>query len=170
MVGYQVDEFSCTWSTEQFVAHSHVPLVFTGKVLSLNHFPLEPGYEDCSILDQAVAYFEQGLDSFLADSIETLEIDRSFDEPEVITCSACSGFLCLVSTGSDTSELPLALGIRYHKLWCQVRSLLLPLSLATKIPTSKLIQYFLSQAAAFWSLSSSRAGTITLNPANRKAY
>ena len=45
VIGYQVDELTCTWSAEQFVAHSHIYPGFTGKVSSLTHFPLEPGCE-----------------------------------------------------------------------------------------------------------------------------
>ena len=67
VTGYQVDEFTHTWSAEQFVAHSHVYPGFTGKVSSLTHFPLEPGCDDYSFLDQGVADFEQGLDSILTD-------------------------------------------------------------------------------------------------------
>ena len=51
MNGYQVDNFTCTWSAEQFVACSHIYPGFTGKVLSLTHFPLEPGSEDYCFLD-----------------------------------------------------------------------------------------------------------------------
>ena len=58
VIGYQVDEFTQTWSAEQFVAHSHIYLGFTGKVSSLTHFPLEPGCEDYAFLDQTVADFE----------------------------------------------------------------------------------------------------------------
>ena len=32
VIGYQVDEFTCTWSAEWFVAHSHIYPGFTGKV------------------------------------------------------------------------------------------------------------------------------------------
>ena len=53
------------------VLHSHIYPGFTGKVSSLTHFPLEPGCEDYSFLDQAVADFEQGWDSILIDSIKT---------------------------------------------------------------------------------------------------
>ena len=77
VIGYQVDEFTCTWSAEQFVAHSHIYPGFTGKVSSLTHFPLEPGCEDFAFLDQAVADFEQGLDSILTDSLETPDLDTS---------------------------------------------------------------------------------------------
>ena len=41
VIGYQVDEFTCTWSAEWFVAHSHIYPGFTGKVSFLTHFPLE---------------------------------------------------------------------------------------------------------------------------------
>ena len=91
--GYQVDEFTCTWSAEQFVAHSCIYPGLTGKVSSLTHFPLEPGCEDYAFLDQAVADFEQGLDSILTDSLETLELDTSLEEPDAITSSVSSGFL-----------------------------------------------------------------------------
>ena len=75
VIGYQVDEFTCTWSAEWFVAHSHIYTGFTGKVSSLTHFPLEPGYESYSFLGQAVANFKQNLDSILGDSIKTPELD-----------------------------------------------------------------------------------------------
>ena len=58
VIGYQVDWFTHTWSAEQFVVHFHMYPGFTGKVSSLNHFPLEPGSEDYTILVQAVANFE----------------------------------------------------------------------------------------------------------------
>ena len=149
VIGYQVDEFTCTWSVGWFVAHSHIYPGFTGKVSSLTHFPLEPGCEDYAFLDQAVIDFEQGLDSILNDSLETPELDTSLEEPDAITSSVSSGFLCLVSTVSDTSKLQLAPSIRTHKLWCQARALLAPVSLATKMSTSKLIHYFSSHPAAF---------------------
>ena len=63
MNGCQVDEFTHTWSVEQFVALSHIRHGFTGKVSSLTHFTLELGCENYSFLDQAVADFEQSLDS-----------------------------------------------------------------------------------------------------------
>ena len=58
VIGYQVDEFTHTWSAEQFVAHSYIHPGFTGKVSSMIHFSLEPGCENCSFLDQAIANFE----------------------------------------------------------------------------------------------------------------
>ena len=78
VIGYQVDEFTHTWSAEQFVTPSHIYPGFTGKVSSLTHFPLEAGCEDYSFLDQAVADFEQGLDSILTDSLKTPELDTSW--------------------------------------------------------------------------------------------
>ena len=144
VIGYQVDEFACTWSTEQFVAHSHIYPGFTGKVSSLTHFPLEPGCEDYSFLDQALVDFEQGLDSILTNSLETPELDTFLDEPDAIPSSISAGFLHLFSTLSDHSKSQLAPSIRSHKLWCQTRALLAPVPLATKMSVSKLIRYFLA--------------------------
>ena len=53
---------------------------------TLTPFLLEPGYvEFCFFLYQTVADFEHGLDSILTDSIETLELEVSFDKPDVVT-------------------------------------------------------------------------------------
>ena len=104
VIGYQVDGFTHTWSPEWFVAHSHVYPGFTGKVSLLTHFPLEPGCADYSFLDQAVANFEQGLDSILTDSIKIPGLDTSLYEPDAITSSVSSGFLHSVSTISDNSK------------------------------------------------------------------
>ena len=90
MIRYQVDEFNHTWSAEWFVACSHIYPGFTGNVSSLTHFLLEPGCEDYAFLDQAVADFEQDLDSILTDSFETPELDTSLDEPDVIISSVSS--------------------------------------------------------------------------------
>ena len=75
VIGYQVDEFTHTWSAEWFMGCSHIYCGFTGKVSSLTHFPLELGCEDYSFLDQAMADFEQDLDSSLTDSLGTPELD-----------------------------------------------------------------------------------------------
>ena len=72
MIRYQVDEFTHTLCAEWFVAHSHIYTGFMGKVSSPNHFPLEHECRDSSFLDQAVAEFEQGFDSILTDSTETI--------------------------------------------------------------------------------------------------
>ena len=109
VIGYQVDEFTCTWSAEWVVACSFIYSGFTGKMSSLTHFLLEPGCEDYAFLEQAVADFEQGLDSILTDSLETSELDTSLEEPDAVTSSSVSsGFLHLVSTLSDNSKLQLA--------------------------------------------------------------
>ena len=118
LIGYQVDEFTCTWSAEQFVAHSHIYPGFTGKVSSLTHFPLEPGCEYYAFLDQAVTDFKQGFDSILTDSLKKPELDTSHEELDAITSSVSSGFLHLVSTISDTSKPQLAPSICTRKLWC----------------------------------------------------
>ena len=164
VIGYQVDEFTHTWSVEQFVYPG-----FPGKASLLYHFPLEPGCEDYSFLDQAVAEFEQDLDPILTDSIETQELDTSLDENYAIMPSVSSGFLCSVSTISNNSKLQLAHSIRSHKLWCHARAPLVPVSLANKMPTSKLVHYFSNHPAAFWFWSSTLPDNSTLTPANRKA-
>ena len=170
VIEYQVDEFTCTWSAEQFVACPHIYPGCTGKVSSLTHFPLEPGCEDYAFLDQAVADFKQGLDSILTDSLETPELDTSLDEHDAVTSSSVSsGFLCLVITLSDNSRPQLAPSIRTCKLWCQTRALLAPVSLATKMLASKLIHYFSSHPAAFGFQASTPPVNISENSANRKA-
>ena len=118
VTGYQVDEFTHTRSAEQFVGHSHIYPGFTGEVSPLIHFALEPGCEDYSFLDQAVADFQQGLDSILNDSIESPEFDMSLDGPGAITSSVSSGILCLVSSISDISKPQPAPSIMSNKLWC----------------------------------------------------
>ena len=133
------------------------------------HFPLEPGCEDYSFLDQAVADFEQGLHSILIDSLETPELDTSLDEPDAIKSSISSGFLCSVSNLSDNSKPQLAPSIRTYKLWCQAEVLLAPVSMATKMSASTLIRYFSSHPAAFRFWSSTPPNNITLTSANRKA-
>ena len=168
VIGYQVDEFTRTCSAEQFVACSHLYPGFTGKVSSLTHFPLEPGCEDYAFLDQAVADFEQGLDSILTDSLETPDLDTSLQESDAVTSSVSSGFLHSVSTISDNSKQQLAPSIHTRKLWCQARALLTPVSLATKMSASKLIRYFSSHPAAFGFRASTAPDNISLNSANRK--
>ena len=108
VVGYQVNEFTHTWSAEQSVMDN---------MSSLTHFSLEPGCEDYSFLDQAVDDFEQGLYSILTDSIKTQELDASFEKPDGVLSSVSSEILCLVSTISNTSKLQLAPSIKSHKFW-----------------------------------------------------
>ena len=46
---------------------------------------------------QAVADFEHGLKSILTDPVKRLEMDESFDEPDVMISWVSLGFLCSVS-------------------------------------------------------------------------
>ena len=82
---------------ECFIAQSHIYPGSTGEVTTLTHFQLKPRCEDYSFLDQAVDNFKPGLDSILTDSIDTPELDASFDEVHAMPSSVSSGFLCLVS-------------------------------------------------------------------------
>ena len=91
------------------------------------------------------------------------------DEPDATTSSVSSGVLHLVSTISDTSKLQLAPRIKSDKLWCQARTLLAPIPLATKMSASILIGYFSSHTAAFGFLSSTPPDIIILTSAKRKA-
>ena len=60
---------------------------------SLTHFPFEPVSEDYSFLEQAVADFEQCMDSILTNSVKTHELNASFGELDGVTSSVSSGFL-----------------------------------------------------------------------------
>ena len=126
-----------------FIAWSHIYSDSIGKVAWLIPFQLKPGCEDYSFLEQICADFEQGLNSILTDFIKT-------PEPDVATSLVPSGFLCSVSTISDTSEPQPPPNINSDKLWFQARSLLLPVSLTDKMSAFKLIWYFSSHPAVFW--------------------
>ena len=69
------------------------------------------GCEGYSFLDQAVADYEHGLYSILTDSVETMQLDASFDKPDVTLSSVSFGFLHSVITISDNSKLQLSLSI-----------------------------------------------------------
>ena len=124
VIGYQVDEFTQTWSAEHVVACSHIYPRFTCKVSLPTYFPLKPGCEDYSFLDQAVADIELGLDSILTDSVKIPELDASFKESDGVLSLVSSGFLYSVSTISDSCKLQLAPSIKSHKLWCHIRALI----------------------------------------------
>ena len=55
-------------------------------------------------MDEAFADFEHGLDSILLDSVDTPELEASFNEADAIPFSVSSEFPCLVSTFSDNSR------------------------------------------------------------------
>ena len=95
-----------------------VPTFILGSQVRCHRLPTFPWNqsEDYSFLDQAVADFEQGLDSNLPDSIETLELETSLDESDAIASSVSSGFLCSVRTIADASKPQLASSFRSHKL------------------------------------------------------
>ena len=76
-----------------------------------------------------MAVFEQGLYIILTDSIDTLELDASFEEFHGVPSLVLSAFPCSVGTISDTSKLQLAPSIKCHKL-LQVRALLWPVPVA----------------------------------------
>ena len=165
VIGYQVDEFTHTWSAEQFVAHSHIYPGFTGKVSSLTHFPLEPGLFWIRLLLTSNKDWTPSSLIHLRHQIWTLPCRSLY----AITSSVSSGLLHSVSTVSDNSKLQLAPSIHTHnKLWCQARALLVTLSLATKMSASKLNCYFSSHPAAFGFWASTPPDNISLNSANRK--
>ena len=169
VIGYQVDEFTHTWSIEPSVVQSYLYPGFTGKGSSLTHFPLEPGSGDYSCLHQVVEDFEQDLDSILTDVIKTPELDASFEETDgvfhlphqgscpwlvpCLICLNCSLFLAFKS---------------HHKLLCRLEYYFcLYLQQATCMHLSW-SDIFSSHQAAFGFQSSSSPDNITLNCPNRK--
>ena len=63
------------------------------EVCTLTYFPLEPGCEVYSFLDQTVEDFEHGLDCIPMSSIDTPELDTSLAEADGIPSSVHSEFL-----------------------------------------------------------------------------
>ena len=116
VVRYQVDEFTNTWSAEHLIAQLYIYPGFIGKVCTLTHFPLKPGCEDYTFLDQTMADFEHGLDSILTHSVCMLQLDISLDEADTIHFSVSSVFLHSASTVSYSSRLQLAPNIKCYKL------------------------------------------------------
>ena len=84
--GYQVDEFTHNWSAQHIVAQSHIYPGFMDQLSTLTHLVLESACEDCFFLDQAVKNLEHGLGSTITHSINTPELDASFDEAD--TCQS----------------------------------------------------------------------------------
>ena len=105
MIWYEVDEFIHIWLAEHFIAQSYIYPDVMGEVPTLSHFPLEPGCEDYSFLDQAVEDLENGLDSILTDPVDAPELKESLDEADAISSSFSSVFFHFISTVSDTSRL-----------------------------------------------------------------
>ena len=92
VIGYQVDGFTSSWSIECFIAGSPIYPGFTGKVSILTPFSLKPCCEDYCFLDQVAQDFDDGLNSILTKSIDTPELDTSFDQADVMPSSVSSGF------------------------------------------------------------------------------
>ena len=141
-------------------------LVSQVSLSTLTHFPLLPSYEDYSFLDQLVEDFGHGMDSILMDTFKMPELDACLDEADAIPSSVSWDFLCSVSVVFDTSRLQLAPNITSHKVCCQARALLLPVPMAVKMSSSKLIHFFFGHWAAFVFGASLPPVNITLNSAN----
>ena len=86
--------FTQTWLAENSVPQSHI---YPGSWISCQH-------QIISQLNQAIRDCKHGFDSILTDCTEMLEWDASFDEPDIISFSVSSGFLCLGSTISHNSK------------------------------------------------------------------
>ena len=56
----------------------------------VNYVMSPPQVRIVFVLDQAVADFENGLDSILTNSVETPKLDASFDKPATVTSSLCT--------------------------------------------------------------------------------
>ena len=88
VIGYQVEEFTCTGFAECFVVLSHIYHCFTGKVLTLNYFPLEPGCEDYSFfLTRQFNTFSMVLIPSLLTLLTQQELDASFVEADILPSS-----------------------------------------------------------------------------------
>ena len=78
------------------------------------------------------------MDSILPDCAKTLEVDALFEEPDGFPSLVSSGFLHLVPF-LILLNCYLAPSIKFHKLWFQARALPLPVPLASKMSSFKLI-------------------------------
>ena len=96
------------------------------------------------------------------------EINGSFDEANVMPFLALLGVLHSFNTILDNSRLQLAPSIKSCNLWCQTRTLLLPVAQAGKMSATMLISHFSSHSAAFGFWSSLPYDNITLNPASKR--
>ena len=93
VIGYQVDEFTHIWLAEYSIVQWHIYPGFMVKISKLIYFPLEPGCEDYSFLDQAVKGFGHGLNSILTDYINTSELDTALHGTDAMSTSVSIGFL-----------------------------------------------------------------------------
>ena len=130
-----------------FLAQSCIYHGFTGKVSTLTHFSLKEGCKDYTFLDQALTGFEHGLDSVPTGTINTSELDVSFDEADTIPSSVSSWFLCSISNISDHSRPHLAPSMNSCKLWCQIKA---PISQAGKMSASGVNSLFFQSSRSIW--------------------
>ena len=79
------------------------------------------------------------------DSIDTLELDASFDEPDDIASSV--SWSSYTHYLAKNPKLQLAPRIKSHKLWCLASVVLLPVSLTGGISASTYIHYVSSHPA-----------------------
>ena len=78
---------------ECFIAQSLIYPGFMGKVSTLTHFPLEPGCENYSFLDQAVEDLSMVWIQFSQDSVNKPKLDAFLDEADALASSVSSDFL-----------------------------------------------------------------------------
>ena len=123
-----------------------VHMFILGSLIRCHHLTTFHLNQDMRIIHfwtKQLQTLEQGIDSILTASIKTPELGK---HPLIglrsLLLPISSRFLCLVSTITDSSKPQLPPSIRSHKLWSQARAQFSPVSLATKISASKLIQYF----------------------------
>ena len=131
---------------------------------------MEPWCEDYAFLDQAVADFEQGLDSILTDSLKTLELDTPWMNLMLLhLLQSLLGFSTQLVPFLIILSNSLLLAFKLVNCGARLGLFLGPVSLATKMSASKLIPYFSSHPAAFGFWASTPPDNISLNSANRKA-
>ena len=166
VIAYQVDDFTCTWSAEQFVAHSYIYPGFTSKVSSLTHFPLEPGcmpfwirllltlnkdWTPSSLIHLKHWNWTLPWRSLMPLHLQSLLGFSTWLVP----------FLIILSHSLLLAFVLINCGARLGLFCAHV-------SLATKMSTSKLIHYFSSHPAAFGFWAPTPPENISLNSANRK--
>ena len=102
--------------------------------------------------EEVVEEFNHDLESILMDSInirfqgfhQHTRTGCILSELDAIYSSTSSGFLNYISNLFDSSKLQSVPSIKFCKLRCQVRALIIPLALAGRMLASKLFHYFSS--------------------------
>ena len=75
VLGYQVDNFTCSWSVEHFNTHWQVYPGLMDMLSTLVHFPFKWGCKNYTFLDKAVEDFEFDADSISMDTIKMPWLD-----------------------------------------------------------------------------------------------